>query len=63
MKEYLATAKQVRDFLNHLTELKKSIKFPMSLEIEDDILYKVFDGDGKPVAVFSKNTYDIFQEL
>lgn len=57
-----ATAREVRDYLNHLTKLKSSIKFPMSME-EDEGLYTVFDGDGKPVATFSERLYKIFQEL
>jgi hypothetical protein len=62
MKEH-PTAKEVRDYLNHLTKLKNSIKYPMNLEIEDDVLYHVFDGDGKPVAMFTKEVYEMFQEL
>ena len=56
------TSKEVRDYLNHLTQLKQSIKFPMSLEI-DEGLYNVFDGEGKPVATFSEEVYKVFQEL
>jgi hypothetical protein len=56
------TAKEVRDYLNHLTELKKGIKFPMNLEIEDG-LYHINDGSGNRVASFSKEVYDVFQEL
>ena len=58
----MSNSKDVRDFLNHLTELKKSIKYPINLEI-DDMLYNIFDGDGKKVAMFTKEIYDIFQEL
>jgi len=58
----MTTAKEVKDYLNYLSDLKKSIKFPMSLEI-DDSLYKIFDGDGRIIVTFSKEVYEIFQEL
>ena len=58
----MKTAKDVRDYLNYLTKLKKSIKWPQSLEIEEN-LYHVLDGEGKRIVTFSKPIYDIFQEL
>lgn len=62
MKNLGATAKEVRDYLNRLTEIKKNIKFPMNLDI-DEGLYTVMDGDGKPVITLTEDVYKVFQEL
>jgi len=56
------TYAQVRDYLNQLTELKKKIEPPISLEIDDN-LYKLYDGLGKPAVILSKAVYEIFNEL
>lgn len=57
-----SNVKNVRDYLNHLTDIKKSAKWPISLEIEDG-LYNIFDGDGQPVVSLSEELYKMFQEL
>lgn len=54
--------KDVLYYLNHLKKLKQSIVPPQSLEI-DEGLYHIFDGDGKPVAIFSEDVYKLFQEI
>lgn len=56
------SAKEIRDYLNYITKFKKQIKFPMSLEI-DGPLYKIFDGDNKPVLICSKQVYELLQEM
>jgi len=56
------TAKDIRDYLNYLTDLKSKILFPISLDV-DGPLYHVQDGSGTRVATFSKKMYDVFQEL
>jgi len=55
-------ARDIKNYLNHLSQLKNNAKPPISLEIKDG-LYHVMDGDGIPVLLCSKKIYDIFQEL
>jgi hypothetical protein len=61
--EKQTTAKEVQEYLNYLADLKKRTEWPLSLEIEDGVLYHVNDGMGNRVATFSKKIYDVFQEL
>jgi len=56
------TAKEVRDYLNSLAFLKTSSKAPFKVKI-DGPLYQVFDADGLPIAMFSKEIYEMFEEL
>ena len=56
------TAKDVRDYLNYLTELKKKTIPPINLEI-DGALYHLNDGVGNRILTLSKQIYEVFQEL
>ena len=58
-----ATAKDIKNYLNHLSELKNTTEKPISLEIEDDNLYHLIDGHGQRFLSCTKEIYNIFQEL
>ncbi len=62
MENFESSWADVRNYLNYLYDLKKSIKYPMSME-KDDNLYHIFDGDGNLRFSCSEKIYEIFQEL
>ena len=60
--EKLATASDVRDYLNHLASLKANMKEPISYDVNGEI-FNIKDGNGNTVFSCSSEIYKLFKDL